>query len=287
MMLTFERTISGLDGSEATLSGYVIGNNEEVDPYRRRPAMLVFPGGGYEMVSEREAEPIALKMLGFGFNAFVLRYSVAPSRYPVALIEAAEAMQLIRANADEWHTLPDAVVAAGFSAGGHLAANLATSASDGVLREHDFEPDDVRPSGLMLAYPVITSGEYAHRGSFDALLGEKREELSALDAVSIELFVDELTPPTFLWHTVPDQAVPIHNSLLYIDACARHGVEVEAHFFERGCHGLSLGTQETAWDGINGIEPCVQHWPELFDAWMERHFIVKSLNAGMKSPVAA
>ena len=271
-MQVFERTIDGLDGSQARLVGYVIDNTPEIDPKRRRPAVLVVPGGGYVMTSDREAEPIALTMLGHGLNAFVLRYSVAPSRYPVALIEAAQAMRLIRANAEAWHTRPDAIVAAGFSAGGHLAANLATSAGHDALQEHGYAPDDVRPNGLMLGYSVITSGRYAHRGSFDALLGDKHDDQGAMEAVSIEHHVDERTPPSFVWHTVTDDAVPVQNALLYINACVEHGVEVEAHLFPHGVHGLSLGTAETAWDPVEGVEPCVQQWPNLFAAWMDRHF---------------
>ena len=89
-MQYFEQTIAGIDGTAASFRGYIIDNSEEVLPDRRRPAVLVIPGGGYEMTSDREAEPIALKMLAFGFHAFILRYSVAPSRYPVALLEAAD-----------------------------------------------------------------------------------------------------------------------------------------------------------------------------------------------------
>ena len=98
-----------------------------------------------------------MQFLAAGFNAFVLRYSVKPSIFPVALLEAAEAMRRIRTHADEWHCDADAIAAIGFSAGGHLAANLATSASDDVLAAHGYDADAVRPNGLMLAYPVITS----------------------------------------------------------------------------------------------------------------------------------
>ncbi len=160
----------------------------------------------------------------------------------------------------------------GFSAGGHLAANLATSASDDVLAAHGYDADAVRPNGLMLAYPVVTSGPLAHRGSFDALLGDRKADPEALDAVSIEKHIDAKTPPVFVWHTVPDDCVPYENTLMLVDACKKAGVSVEAHLFPSGGHGLSLGTAETAWQGVNGIEPCVQVWPELAIAWMRRTF---------------
>ncbi len=271
-MQYFETTIPGIDGSTAKFVGYCLDNSEEIDPNRKRPSVLVIPGGGYEMTSDREAEPIAMRFLAAGYNAFVLRYSVKPSVFPVALLEAAEAMRQIREHTDEWHVDADAVAVIGFSAGGHLAANLATSASDDVLAAHGYAPDAVRPNGLMLAYPVITSGALAHRGSFDSLLGDLKDDQDALDSVSIEKHVDSKTPPVFVWHTVPDDCVPYENTLMLIDACKKAGVKVEAHLFPNGGHGLALGNTETAWQGVNGIEECVQVWPWLAIAWMHRTF---------------
>lgn len=271
-MQYFETTIPGIDGSTAKFVGYCLDNSEEIDPNRKRPSILVIPGGGYEMTSDREAEPIAMRFLAAGYNAFVLRYSVKPSVFPVALLEAAEAMRQIREHTDEWHVDVDAIAVIGFSAGGHLAANLATSASDDVLAAHGYAPDAVRPNALMLAYPVITSGALAHRGSFDSLLGDLKDDQDALDSVSIEKHIDAKTPPVFVWHTVPDDCVPYENTLMLIDACKKAGVKVEAHLFPNGGHGLALGNTETAWQGVNGIEECVQVWPWLAIAWMHRTF---------------
>lgn len=120
-MQYIEHIIEGIDGSQALFTGYIIDNSPEIDMDRRRPAVLVIPGGGYAMTSDREAEPIALKFVGAGYHAFTLRYSVHPSTYPTALIEASAAMALIREHADQWHINPDAVAVLGFSAGGHLA----------------------------------------------------------------------------------------------------------------------------------------------------------------------
>lgn len=306
-MQYIERIITGIDGSSARLTGYVIDNSSEIDPDRRRPAVLVLPGGGYYKTSDREAEPIALKFVGAGYHAFVLRYSCAPSRYPVALCEAAEAMRMMHAHADEWHIDPQRIAILGFSAGGHLAANLATSAGDDDLAAHGYDPDAVRPNALMLAYPVITSGRYAHRGSFDALLGvstrwlvESADAADAADSVnatdstnavkssdsaasdqtarllgelSIERHIDANTPPVFVWHTVTDNSVPVENTLLLVQACKDAGVSVEAHLFPEGWHGLSLGTLETAWKADPAaVFPCIQIWPRLALDWMERTF---------------
>jgi acetyl esterase/lipase len=271
-MKYFESIIAGTDGSEARLVGYCIDNSPEIDMDRRRPAVLVIPGGGYEMTSDREAEPIALTFVGAGYNAFVLRYSVAPSTYPVALLQAAESMRLIREHDNEWHVNPDAIAVLGFSAGGHLAANLATSAGDTALSEHGYEADAVRPNALMLAYPVISSGPLAHRGSFDNLLGDRKDDRDLLDSLSIEKHIDDKTPPVFVWHTMTDDTVPVENSLMLIQACKDAGVSVEAHLFPQGGHGLALGTAETAWGGSGNIFACIQIWPKLAADWLDRLF---------------
>lgn len=273
IMHYFEDIIPGIDGSVAKFIGYCLDNSEEVDPNRTRPSVLVIPGGGYAMTSDREAEPIAMQFLAAGFNAFVLRYSVQPSVFPIALLEAAEAMKRIRGHAEQWHVDVDAIATIGFSAGGHLAANLATSTSDDVLALHGYDPDTVRPNGLMLAYPVITSGKFAHHGSFNALLGKRKNDQEALDSVSIEKHIDVKTPPIFVWHTVTDDCVPYENTLMLVDACKKAGVSVEAHLFPQGGHGLALGTAETAWKGTDGIEECIQIWPTMAIEWMKRTFV--------------
>lgn len=271
-MQYIQRTITGLDGSEAQFAGYVIDNSPEIDMQRTRPAVLILPGGGYEMTSDREAEPIALKMIGAGYQAFILRYSVWPSLYPTALVQAAEAMTIIRAHAEEWHVNPQAITVAGFSAGGQLAGNLATTAGDDDLRKHGYDPDEVRPNGLMLAYAVVDSGQFAHRGSFDHLLGDRKNDPAMLEELSIDRHVNDKTPPTFLWHTVTDDVVPVENALLMIAACRKAAVPVEAHIYPSGGHGVALGTVESIWRGEGCVEPCVQSWPKLFVDWVERTF---------------
>ena len=267
-----EQTITGIDGTDARLVRYCQDNYPETDINLHRPAVLVIPGGGYAGTSDREAEPIALTFLHAGYQAFVLRYSCKPSVYPTALVEAAEAMKQIRANADEWHVDPDRVAVIGFSAGGHLAANLATSIGDDDLRAHGYDPDEVRPKGLMLAYPVITSGTFAHRGSFDCLLGPDRNDPAKLEALSIERHIDAKTPPVFVWHTMTDDLVPVENTLMLITACKQAGVPIEAHLYPQGGHGLSLGTKDTEWRGHSDAEPCVQSWPSLAIGWLGRLF---------------
>lgn len=273
-MRFLDETIEGIDGSRARLRGYVIDNSEAMDPHRVRPAVLILPGGAYSITSPREAEPIALKMLGYGYQAFVLDYSCAPSRYPVALLETAEAMRRIREHADEWHIDPEAIVVCGFSAGGHAAALFAERWNGSEVREHGFVPEKIRPNGLLLCYPVITAGEYAHRGSINNLLGpERRDDPHWLDLMSLERHVTADVPPTFLWTTVADQSVPVQNTLLFANALIDAGVNAELHVFPEGVHGSSLGTRETDDpQGRVGNLTCVQVWPELADRWIRGRF---------------
>lgn len=257
---------------DARLFGYVPDNSEEILPDRTRTTVLVIPGGGYEMTSDRESEPIALQFLAADCNAFALRYSCRPATYPTQLLQVAAALTEIRVHADEWHVDLDRIAVIGFSAGGHLAADFATGASDEVLRANGYDPDELRPQALMLGYPVITAGEFRHDGSFRALLGEDYGKQEKMDEVSVEQHIDARTPPVFVWHTVPDDCVPVENTLMLVEACHKAGVPVEAHLFPSGGHGLALGTAQTAWQGTNGIEPCVQVWMKLALDWLARLF---------------
>ena len=206
-----------------------------------RPAILVVPGGGYGGVCRStEGDPIAARFAGLGFRTFILHYRVAPNRFPVPQQDILRAIRMIRYNAEAWRILPDQVAVCGFSAGGHLCA------SSGII------PDDVenysddaidkmpaRPDAMLLAYPVITSGKYAHKGSFMNLLGKdytkrKRE-------FSLEKRVTKESAPAFIWHTVEDQAVPVENSYLLSEAMRKNGVVHELHVFPCGPHGMQLG----------------------------------------------
>ena len=184
----------------AKLYTYFLDNSREIAPERVRPVIVICPGGGYEWVSEREAEPIALKFVGAGYHAVVLHYSVAPAaHYPTALRQLAWTVAHLREHAAEYHIDPNKVVVAGFSAGGHLAASL------GV---HWRELGLPRPDGMILGYPVITAGKYAHRGSIQNLAGSDDPGW-----YSLETQVTADTPPAFFWHTVTDPEVPVQNKI--------------------------------------------------------------------------
>ena len=97
-----------------------------------------------------------------------------------------------------------------------------------------------RPTGMILCYPVITAGEFAHKGSFHKLCGSKEATQVEMDRFSLEKHVDSTTAPAFIWHTWNDNCVPVQNSLLMMDAMTRAGVPVEMHIYPDGRHGLGL-----------------------------------------------
>ena len=253
---------------EATLTTYVPSVSAEVDIARRRPAVIICPGGGYRFLSFREAEPIALRLNALGINAFVLHYSVAPARFPVPQLQLAEAVRTVRRRAEEWATDPDKIFVMGFSAGGHLACSLGTLWNSDIFEPLCAAPGDIRPAGMILSYPVITSGEFAHRDSFAALLGKRLDELK--DAVSLEKRVTRDTVPAFIWHTVEDTAVPVENTLLLASALRARRVPFELHVFPAGQHGLSLSSSQVYGpERTADIRPECAGWIDMAARWME------------------
>ncbi len=266
LRLDYEKAgVTKKDDYTPHMDAYIL--DEPANPFRRR-AVLICPGGGYEFTSEREAEPIAMKFLAEGIQAFILWYSVRPAVYPMALMEAAKAVALIREHAKAWNVDADKIVVMGFSAGGHLAGDLACTWNKPFLSKiTGLAPDEMRPNGSLLCYPVITSGKHAHRGSFDALLDGLPDEM--LDETSLELQVTGDVPPTFIWTTWNDETVPVENTLLYIAALRKAGVSCEAHIFRSGVHGLSRADRETAGSPVRlMVAPEVAVWMDLAVTWI-------------------
>ncbi len=207
---------------------------------QQRPAVLILPGGGYEHVSAREAEPVALRFAAAGYAAFVLDYSVAPHMYPVALREAAMAMAYLRARARQLEIGP--VAAVGFSAGAHLCGCLGTLYDGEAVA--DIAPGSLlRPDALGLCYPVAVSHGRTHEGSFQSLCGE---DAALRQRLSLDRLARPDMPPVFLWHTRQDASVPCRNSLVLAQALEEKGVAFALHIYHRGPHGLSVA-DETAY----------------------------------------
>lgn len=253
----------------AKLSLYILSNYQEIDIYRKRPMIVICPGGGYHFCSPREAEPIAVKFMSYGYNAAVLTYTTTDDfkkkkmLYPKPQQQLAKTIEYIRKNADKFNTDPNMICTIGFSAGGHLVASLGCFWKQyGNLS---------KPNAQILCYPVIISGKYAHKGSFENLCNNNQELINKL---SLEKCVNQDVPPTFIWHTKTDQSVPYQNSELFIEALKKNNVKVQSHFFETGSHGLSLATNEVISQRHPETNKEVAKWPNLVHKWLDKTFNV-------------
>ena len=205
-------------------------------------AVLVLPGGGYRTLAmDHEGEQVAKWLNGYGVTAFVLQYRLGPKyHHPIEMNDALHAMKLIRAHALDYGIDANRLGIWGFSAGGHLASTVSTHSDLGDLKASDpIERFSSRPDFAILAYPVISFGEFAHKGSVHNLLGDNPDP-KLVEDLSNERQVSARTPPTFLFHTADDPVVPVQNSLLYFEALRKAGIPAELQVFEHGAHGVGL-----------------------------------------------
>ena len=245
--------------NDAPVTGYIHDDHDRLVAHKTRPALIVCAGGCYRWLSPRETDPPALHFFAMGFNVFVLAYSTGERAGGLRpLHELAETLRTVREQANAWHIEPQHVAVLGFSAGGHLAASL------GVLWHELGLGEDCRPDALALAYPVITTGAYAHRESADNVTGGD-EELRAL--LSLENHVTAHMPPTFVWHCTGDESVPVENTMLLADAMQRAHVPYECHLFAGGAHGISLCNRE-----VETPNAAAAVWTELCAAWLNDRF---------------
>lgn len=232
-----------------------------------RGAVLVCPGGAYKHTSPREAEPVAIKFNAAGYHAFVLYYSCAPRIHPQPLKDVSRAMCIIRENAAAWNVDPGKVAVCGFSAGGHLAASLGCLYDEAYLKDVKGLTEGLnKPDAMILSYPVISSGEFAHRGSFENLLGMASTE-EEQKKMSLEYAVTDKVPPTFIWHTYADGSVPVENTLYFSAALRKNKIPFEMHIYPEGPHGISLAIEETRGENMKNY-PHVSTWMALCTEWL-------------------
>ena len=209
-------------------------------------AIVICPGGGYGGLAPHEGRDYARFLNESGIAGFVLKYRLGSGgyRHPVMLQDAARAVRLVRARAGEWKLDSHRIGIMGSSAGGHLASTLLTHFDAGKPEAADLvERQSSRPDLGILCYAVITMGQFTHQGSKANLLG-KDPAPELVRELSNELQVTKDTPPCFVWHTYEDNAVPVENSLQFAEALRRAGVPCDLHIYQKGPHGLGLGTRE-------------------------------------------
>ena len=224
-------------------------------------AVIVCPGGGYgALAMDHEGRQVADWLNSLGVTAFVLKYRLAPRyHHPSPLFDAQRAVRTVRATADQWKLDRQRIGLWGFSAGGHLASTAGTHFDDGNADSTDpIERVGSRPDFLILSYPVVTlKPPYTHTGSRNNLLG-KKPDADLVDSLSNDSQVSARTPPTFLFHTSADTAVPPENSVLFYLALRKAGVPAELHIYQMGRHGVGLAPKD----------PVLSTWPNALAAWM-------------------
>ncbi|WP_281540631.1 alpha/beta hydrolase [Maribacter aestuarii] len=228
-------------------------------------AMLIFPGGGYQILAyDWEGTDIAKFLNGKGVTGIVVKYRLPSSisqvdKHLVPLMDAQRALRIVRNMAPEFHIDVTKIGILGFSAGGHLAATLGTHFNEEVYAPLDeIDEESARPDFMALGYPVISFGSKTHSGSKNNLLGEN-PSTDLVTYFSNEKQVTPNTPPTFLFHASDDEGVPVENSLLFYRALNDKGVSATLHVYPKGGHGFSLARKDKYLRG----------WTERMFEWME------------------
>ncbi len=229
---------------------------------KRPTAVVICPGGGYRVHAvDHEGHQIAKWFNRQGITAVVLRYRLAPKyKHPAPLMDAQRAIRFVRSRADEWGTAKNRVGIMGFSAGGHLTSTAATHFDPGKKDAADaIDRESCRPDFAILGYPVISlTADFAHKGSAKNLLG-KDPDPELLKALSNETQVTKSTPPSFLFHTYEDTAVPPDNSIAFFQSLKKAGIPAELHIYQEGPHGVGWA---------NG-HPAVGKWQDRLHDWLK------------------
>lgn len=291
---------------DVTLTTYVIDDSHEMLNGAMRPAVLICPGGAYLGLSDREAEPVALKFAAMGYHAFVLRYSVyfrgvpgvlKPGEkheevrehcvHPNPMRDIGKSFVIIRENARQWKVDLDKIALCGFSAGAHNCALYSVYWNKPVI--YDFfkqKPEAFKPAAAILGYTLsdyfIMKERLPEEGlppemsslANLALMGTFSPEEAMLRELSPALHVTADTPPMFLWATVADELVPIENTLAMAKALAGEDIPFEAHIFEEGKHGLSAADQ-TSSGAMWQIDENAAKWVSLAESWLKKRFALK------------
>ncbi len=261
---------------EATLSSYLWERSDQQwrdqnwQP-EKRPAVIICPGGAYRFLSDREAEPVAMRFYVEGFQTFILRYSLLEeSAYPAPIEEASSAIWIVRSHAKEWGIDPDQIIIGGFSAGGHFSALAGTRWNEeGLANRLGIPEGGNKPNGLILCYGKL---EPLPEGT-DRLINDEEvgHALRVYDKRTDTIQnIGDHTPPAFIWHTRSDDLVPVEESMRFAARCQEKGVPFELHIYSEGAHGLSLGNDMSGYRYRHDTN--IDTWVSLCIKWFQYLF---------------
>lgn len=250
--------------TQATLTAYLQTPTPK-SPWQEFPPLIIVPGGSMTHIPPEESEKTALAFAARGYQTFILRYSFLDESqplYPKPLIDLARAIQVVKHHRQEWH-LRDQLFILGFSAGGHVTALYNDYWSTQWLSHlTGFTNEAMRPTKIVLGYPVIDLN--AGFPSDQQTIGQWAADPAKYSA---SRHVSEQNVPTFIWHTMDDQFVPVQNSINYSLALQKYHIPQELHLFTHGPHGMDIANKLVA-HHADGAQPHVAHWVELADEWL-------------------
>ena len=266
--MNYSRVFLPNEKENVYLETFVAGKTKK---FIRKP-LLIIPGGGYRFVSmDREGEPAALAFMPYGYNCFVLRYSVnGEGNFPSQLIQVAKAIKHIKDNAEEYGVDAEQLFVLGFSAGGHLAASAGVLWKLPEIYEQVEMPYGYnKPKGMMLVYPVISPKYEKHFASFQNLLGSTEPTEEQLQRVAIEAHVDEDSVPAFIVHTTDDRTVDVRNTLTLASAYANIRKPFELHVYPSGEHGFALANTVTSGGNARMENEALAEWVRHAAVWAD------------------
>lgn len=267
--------------------------------YRKRPGIILAPGGAYLIHATREKEGVALEFLARGYNVFLLEYSLgftsrevkesgaaeldSAARYPAPTLEMMEAIHCVREHSEEWNLDASRLFLMGFSAGAHVCASCGVFwDSPELTRQLSFVPqgEELKVTGMVLGYPMLNPSPEKIVAVNDDSLSDARLMKEFIyqsqtptqeqkDAVDLAQHVTASTIPTFIWHSVDDPVVYAVDSTRFILAMQQSGVDCEYHLFDRGGHGLALANKTYAHNDSD-IQPDLAIWTDMAQRWMEK-----------------
>lgn len=288
---------------DVSLTAYILDDSNEMQSGKPRGAVLILPGGGYLLCSDREAEPIAMSFASMGYHAFVLRYSVygkgnnmpdlsqplavmEHSVFPNPLYEVARAMELINKKANEWLVDTEKIAVCGFSAGGHNAAMYSVYWDKPLLTDLFGKGADTSflcPAACILCYPLTDFtllksttlvDDNIHNAVNMAYFGTVKPTDEQILQASPPKLVDKSAPPTFLWTTADDSITRVDQTLAMANSLAANNIPFEMHVFESGVHGLSLANHITAGEQEDYVNADAAKWVGLCEAWLKKYIQV-------------